>query len=250
MSKSKKNQTYKVETGIASRICTDALWKRYHSGRVPVIPDIKCKSPGEGNLLGLRDPVQYAKELIAVGAPMISVVTEEEHYGGSVLMLSKIAEAIQVPILRKDFILKKEQLLESVKYGASGVLLMASIMKEEQLKELFYEAISLGLEPLVETHNEAEIAAVSTLDLSFFGINNRNILEWETDQGSVGTTELLTCFIKKEVFILSESSIASCEEVSRAIDAGANGVLVGTAILKAQDPAAMYQKLSLPLYKC
>lgn len=236
----------KVNSQGPSRKCTAALWSYLHKGRIPVIPDIKCKSPGEGNLLGTRDPVGYSKELTAAGAPMISVVTEEEHYGGSARMLSKIAEAIPIPILRKDFILRKEQLKESVSMGASGVLLMASVMEPEQLVRLFYEALALGLEPLVETHNQQEIAAVSKLPISFFGINNRNILEWETDQGNVETTEQLASFTNKEIFILSESSITSPEEVKRAVEAGANGVLVGTALLKAADPVDMYRLLSIP----
>jgi len=226
--------------------CTTALWNQHRSGKIPVIPDIKCKSPGEGDLLMGRDPVLIAKSLRAAGASVISVVTESEHYGGSPELLYQIAQATSIPILRKDFIITREQLLESVDIGASGVLLIASMLEKEQLFKLIEEALVLDLEPLVETHNEAEIIAVNELKLTFLGINNRNIVEWEMDDGNVNTTETLAGLVRPGVLVLSESSIASPGDVLRASAAGAHSVLVGTAILRAQDPVEMYHKLSEP----
>lgn len=227
--------------------CTEELWKKFNSGKVPIIPDIKSMSPGKGDLLRGRDPAEIAKSLKEAGAPVISVVTESEHYGGSAKMLQRIAKVVSVPILRKDFIKTREQLLESVDMGASGVLLISSILKKDVLIKLVEESLKLGLEPLVETHNDEEIIAVKDLDLTFVGINNRNITVWETDDGNVNTTEKLAGLVGPSVFLLSESSISSQEDVKRAIAAGAHSALVGTAILKAQDPAEMYQKLSVPL---
>ncbi len=211
-----------------------------------MIPDIKCQSPGVGDLLFGRDPAAIAKSLAAAGAPVISVVTESEHYGGSPALLQQIVQVTSVPILRKDFISNREQLMESVDIGASGVLLIASLLEKEQLLKLFEEALVMGLEPLVETHNKAEIMAVNELKLTFLGINNRSIVEWETDDGNVNTTEKLAGFVRPEVFTLSESAITSLKDVLRAIAAGAHGVLVGTAILQARDPAEMYRKLVGP----
>lgn len=224
--------------------CTEALWEKYKSGCIPVIPDIKCKSPGEGDLLAGRDPVALAKSLEKAGAPVISVVTEGEHYGGSPELLSKIAKAVSVPVLRKDFITTREQLIESADIGARGVLLIASILENMQLRELAEQAQALGLEPLVEVHTEEEINYVNGLKLTFIGINNRNIIEWEMDDGNVNLTERLAGLIRQDVFLLSESSISSEEDVRRAIAAGAHSVLVGTAILKADDPVDMYVKLA------
>ena len=226
--------------------CTTALWSKHHSGKVPVIPDIKCKSPREGDLLIGRDPIAIAKGLEVAGAPVISVVTESEHYGGSPKLLHQIAQATSIPILRKDFITTQEQLLESVDIGASGVLLIASMLGQKQLLKLIEEALVLDLEPLVETHNEAEIIAVNELKLTFLGINNRNIVEWEMDGGNVSTTEKLVGLVRPEVLILSESSINFPEDVLRAKAAGAHAVLVGTAILQAQDPVKMYHILTEP----
>lgn len=230
--------------GAACTRCSSALWNKYHSGKVPVITDIKCKSPGEGDLLMGRDPVAIAKSLDAAGAPVISVVTESEHYGGSPELLYKIIQAVSAPVLRKDFVNSREQLVETVEIGASGILLIASMLEKGQLAKLVEESLALGLEPLVETHNEAEIIAVSEMKLTFLGINNRNIIELETDDGNVNTTEKLAELAQKGALLVSESSIASRDDVSRAIAAGAHAVLVGTAILRAKDPVEMFKNLS------
>lgn len=240
----KQEKTGNIPTSCTK--CTTALWKQYRSGKIPVIPDIKCKSPGEGDLLLGRDPVVIAKSLAAAGTPVISVVTESEHYGGSPKLLHQIAQATLIPILRKDFITTREQLLESVDMGASGVLLIASMLEKEQLFILIEEALVLDLEPLVETHNEAEIIAANELKLTFLGINNRNIVEWEMDDGNVNTTEKLAGLVRPGVLVLSESSIASQGDVLRATASGAHSVLVGTAILRAQDPVEMYHMLCEP----
>lgn len=225
--------------------CTTALWSSYRSGMIPVvIPDIKCKSPGEGDLLMGRDPVEIAKKLKEAGAPVISVVTESEHFGGSPELLHQIAVATSIPILRKDFITNREQLVESVDIGADGVLLIASMLGKKQLFKLIEEALLLDLEPLVETHDEAEIITVNELNLTFLGINNRNIIELEMDDGNVSTTEKLIGLVRPGPLIVSESSIRFPDDVLRAKAAGAHAVLVGTAILQARNPVEMYKKLS------
>lgn len=229
---------------MACTKCTTALWTRHRLGKIPVIPDIKCKSPEAGDLLRGRDPIALAKSLAAAGAPVLSVVTEKEHFGGSPELLRQIAQSTSVPILRKDFITTREQLHESAEIGASGVLLIAAILEIEQLRELIDEAWALGLEPLVEMHTEAEIIAGNELMVTFLGINNRNIMEWEMDDGNVNTTEKLAGLVRPGALLLSESSIASPDDVLRATAAGAHAVLVGTAILRAQNPPAFYKVLS------
>lgn len=224
--------------------CTGALWNQYNSGIIPVIPDIKCKSPGEGDLLLGRDPVGIAAELAAAGAPVISVVTEAAHFGGSPELLRQIAKEVRRPVLRKDFITSREQLAESLEIGAGGVLLIASVLSRKKLRALAEEALELGLEPLIETHDEEEIKAVREWNMTFIGINNRNIAQWEMDGGNVHTTEKLADLIPAGALALSESSIGGPLDVLRAMSAGAHAVLVGTAILRADDPAEMYRRLS------
>lgn len=229
--------------GAESRY-TEALRQNQKMGRIPVIPDIKSRSPAEGDLLSGRDFIALAGELEAAGVPALSVVTEAEHFGGSPELFSRIARAVAVPVLRKDFITTVEQVRESADMGAAAVLLIAAMLEKRVLFKLFEKALSLGLEPLVETHSEAEIRVANELNPTFLGINNRNILELERDGGDVSTTEYLTALARPEALIVSESSISSPADVRRAIAAGAHAVLVGTAILRADDPAATYKKLS------
>ncbi len=224
--------------------CTDALWQKYRTGSIPVIPDIKCKSPGEGDLLSGRNLSEYAKMLVAAGAPVVSVVTEAEHYGGSTGMFRRVAASISVPLLRKDFITTFDQLRESADIGASGVLLIASKLERKKLLQLAEAAAALGLEPLIETHDRDEILFAADMKPTFLGINNRDISRYETDNGSVGTTELLASYAGSGALLLSESSISSAEDVRRAAAAGAHAVLVGTALLSARDPVEMYRYLS------
>jgi len=221
-----------------------ALWRQYHSGKVPVIPDIKSRSPQEGDLLLERDPAAFARALEAAGAPALSVVTEPEYFGGAPELLKRITQAVSLPVLRKDFINRRAQLEESVELGAAAVLLIASMLEKDQLAELVEDALTLGLEPLVETHTQAEIINANQLSLTMLGINNRNIVELELDGGNVGNTEKLTGLVRPDVLIISESSISSSEDVQRALRAGAHAVLVGTAILRAEDPPEMFRCLS------
>ncbi len=220
------------------------LWHEYHSGKIPVIPDIKLRSPQAGNLIQRRNPGELAEALVAAGAPVLSVVTEPVYFGGSTDLLRLIVQAVSVPILRKDFIKKREQLKESADLGARAVLLIAAMLERPQLFKLVEESLKLGLEPLVEAHNEAEIMSVKELELNMIGINNRSIVELEMDEGSVNTTEKLAGLIHPGSLIISESSISSSPDVQRAMAAGAHAVLVGTAILQASDPSKMYRRLS------
>ncbi|MDD4801827.1 MAG: indole-3-glycerol-phosphate synthase [Syntrophomonas sp.] len=221
------------------------LREYYQSGRIPVIPDIKSRSPGEGDLLQGRDPVEIAVSLVAAGAPALSVVTEAKFFGGSTELMQRIAQAVCVPVLRKDFIDNPLQLQKTLELGARAVLLIASMLEKEQLLKLIKDAIQMGLEPLVEVHNEAEVRLVNTLSLPVVGINNRNILELETDDGCVDITEKLAGFFPPQTLIISESSIASARDIQRVKASGAHAVLVGTAILKTEDPVARYNSLCL-----
>ena len=225
-------------------IFTNILMKRSEEDGIAVIPDIKCKSPAEGDLIPEADAADLAAELVKAGAPVISVVTESEHYGGSAKLLERVARSAKVPVLRKDFIKCRRQLEESVEMGASAVLLIASMLEKDTLARLAEDALMLGLEPLTEIHGFEDMEKTRDLGLHFIGINNRNILRLETDEGTVATTERLIRYLPEDVFIVSESSIQSPEDVRRAASAGAKAVLVGTAILKSPDPAEMYRMLA------
>ncbi len=208
-----------------------------------VIPDIKCFSPKEGDLMAGRNPVDYAKTLVSAGAPVLSVVTEEKEFGGSLKILKDIADAVDVPILRKDFIHTKEDLIETKEYGASAILLMCSCLEKDELKYLYEEALKIGLDPFVETHVKEDFDSVNELGAKLVGINNRDITVLERDNGDVNNTLSLAKYVPEDSFLVTESSIKNPDEVRAAIAAGADAALVGTAILKAEYTANFYKMM-------
>jgi len=214
-------------------------------GFVAVIPDIKCVSPKEGNLLRGRDPVDTAKALVRGGAPVLSVVTEREHFGGSTELLSAIAQAANVPILRKDFITNEDQLLETAALGAAAVLLICAITDEKNLQTLYEKTLTLGIEPFVEVHTAQEMELADKLGARLVGINNRNIVSLEKDDGGTDRTAALASGLPAGALLISESGILSPEDAKSAVAAGANAVLVGTALWQADDMGAMYQALRI-----
>lgn len=223
---------------------TEALRRCAQSGRVPVIPDFKMISPSDGLLFEERDVIGAAREMEHAGAPALSVVTEEKDFGGSAELLSKIAEAVSIPILRKDFVSNKDDIRETAQMGASAILLICSCMSEKTLRELYHASLELGIEPLVEAHSEAELQLAASLGAQLVGINNRDILALERDGGTVATTARLSAAKPKGAFLISESGITSAEDVRTALKSGADAVLIGTAIWKADDPFTFYKELS------
>ncbi len=222
----------------------DALLRRAAAGFVPVIPDFKLISPAEGPLFAGRDPVAAAKAIAAAGAPVLSVVTEREHFGGSPELLGEIAAAAGVPVLRKDFIRSEEDVEETAAWGASAVLLICASMPEELLRRCCAAALDLGLEPLAEAHTAAELRFAASLGCPLLGVNNRDILALEKDGGTVARTEELAARKPPGAFLISESGLRSPADVRRAVRSGADGVLVGTAVWRAEDPCAFYDALS------
>lgn len=221
----------------------DTLNEIKKAGVYTVIPDIKCFSPKEGDLLRGRNPVDVAVSLVEAGAPVLSVVTEPKEFKGSMELLKSIVKACNVPVLRKDFVYTREDLIETKEAGASAILLMCSCLTKEEMRYLYTEAQKLGLDPLVETHTKEELVFASQLGAKLVGINNRNILELERDDGTVSRTKNLAFYAPKDAILISESSIQSPEEVRMAMDSGADIALVGTALWRARDTALFYRML-------
>jgi len=231
----------------------DALNNAKNCKKNIVIPDIKCFSPKEGDLMRGRKPVDYALRLQSAGAPVISVVTEEKEFHGSLEMLKEIAAAVTVPILRKDFIHTREDLIATKEAGASAILLMCSCLEKDELKYLYKEALKIGLDPFVETHLEEDFELVNELGAKLVGINNRDILVLERDDGNVEKTISLAKLAPEDAFLITESSIVNPSQVRAAISAGADAALVGTAILNADYTEAFYKmmcrKISLKILR-
>lgn len=214
------------------------------AGRAPLISEIKCRSPKEGDLMAGRDPVASARTMQAAGAACISVVTEPKNFGGSLELLAAVASAVSVPVLRKDFITDPDEVRRTRELGASCMLLMLAVLDWPKLVELHQEAHRAGLETLVEVHDETELRQALTLDLDLLGINNRNIRILETDDGTVANTLRLLRQVPPGVRVVSESGISTADEVRAVLGEGALGVLIGTSILRAPDIAQAVKDLS------
>lgn len=223
---------------------SNALITKKLAGFIPVIPDIKCTSPKEGDLLRGRNPVDAARLLAAAGAPAISVVTEPKNFGGSIELLEQIAAETKLPVLRKDFITCVDDLKITKAAGAEAILLICAVQPLPVLLKLYEEALKIGLEPLVEAHTREELIQAGKIGAKLVGINNRNILELEKDAGTVSATELLAQYKPKDAILISESSIRTPAEARAAIRAGAYAVLIGTAIWQAENMGESYQALS------
>jgi indole-3-glycerol phosphate synthase len=205
---------------------------------VPIIAEVKLRTPRDGDLLRGRNPVELAKEMASAGAVGISVVTEPLYFGGSISLLREIRRAISLPLLRKDFVSNVHQVLESKKAGADALLLICKRLTDAKLRELYSACITVGIEPLVEVHDFVDLRRAISLGAKLIGINNRDIQKLETDNGDVTITEqLLREFDKNSLgaLVISESSIQTREHVLRVIKAGADAVLIGTALMKAED---------------
>lgn len=222
---------------------TAALDAARAAGQVPLIAEIKVRSPKEGDLLAGRDPVALARSMERAGAACLSVVTEGPRFGGSLTLLHTLSAAVALPILRKDFVADRADVWATREHGASCLLLMVAVLEWPRLVELHAEARRCGLETLVEVHDEQELRKALTLDLDLLGINNRDIRQLETDDGTVAHTLQLLRLVPAGIRAVSESAIASPDEARAVLDAGGAGVLVGTAILRAGDVEEAVRRL-------
>lgn len=223
-----------------------SIRQRQGAGLFPVISEIKIRSKKEGDLLRGRDPVELARVMAASGAAGISVVTEPEYFGGSMDVLRAVAAAcspLGVPVLQKDFITAEAQIEASARCGASGILLIAEMTPEQNLPRLIEAARARGLETLLEAHSPETFRKIADLPSDLLGINNRDITILEVDDGDVARTEALSGLRRDNRPLVSESSIAGPGDVRRAGKSGADAVLVGTAILKAPDPADLLKQM-------
>ena len=216
---------------------TQAIKRAKEEGRVPLIAEVKLRSPKDGELLQGRNPVQIASEYIRGGACAISVVTEPLHFGGSLEVLRKIAAGVNVPVLRKDFIKKKQQILETRRSGAGAVLLISAMLPGEKLNDLNEYAHSLDMETVVEIHTSRELQDLEGLSLDMVGINNKDILDLERGIDQTAPTEELARHLPPHVIIISESGIRNREDVRKVIASGADAVLVGTALMLSKKTA-------------
>lgn len=207
-----------------------------------VIAEVKRASPSKGLINGGADPAVQAAAYERAGAACISVLTEEKFFKGSLEDLAAVAEAVRIPVLCKDFIIDELQIDRALQAGASAVLLIAAALPEGRLAELYRYASDAGLDVLLEVHDAQEMDRALALGTPFIGINNRDLKTFRVDLAR--TEELAARAGKREGgFLISESGIVSPEDAARADRAGADGILVGEALMRSGDPEAMVQAL-------
>jgi len=211
---------------------------------VGVIAEVKRRSPSKGWINAEMSAVAQAQAYARGGAAAISVLTEPDHFGGSIDDLVSVRGAVVVPVLKKDFHVDPIQLLEAKAIGASAALLIVRALSPKAFGEMMSVATELGLETLVEIRDEEELARALEVGATMIGINNRNL---ETLAIEPGTSERLLGLIPKSVIGIAESGVSMPADVERLARAGADAVLVGSSVSAAADPASAVRELSTVL---
>jgi indole-3-glycerol phosphate synthase len=211
-----------------------------------LIAEVKRRSPSKGLLARDFNPLRLASTYAANGAAAISVLTDEKYFGGSLDHLAGIAAAQAagsdpLPLLRKDFIFDRYQLLEARLAGASAILLIVAMLEKAALQKLIAETDALGMAALVEVHDRGEVDTALEAGAQVIGINNRNLHTFDVD---LETTLSLLDRIPPGVTLVSESGIRNEKEIRRLGEAGVDAVLVGERIVTAKDPGKVVRVLA------
>lgn len=210
------------------------------SDRINIIAEIKQRSPSKGVIRQDFNPVQIAKSYANAGAAALSVLAEQDFFGGSLEHITEVRRSVALPLLRKDFIFDDYQLYESVLAGADAVLLIVTILEDESMARLLVLAAELRLDALVEVHSAFEMERAVRLGASIFGVNNRDLATFEVD---LGTSIDLARIAPTNAILVSESGINTGSDIQRLGAAGFNAFLVGEHLMRADDPGAALRQL-------
>lgn len=237
-----KNAGY--ETYYYKGAPSNSLYKALKSAsRLQVIAEIKRASPSKGDIRTEVNPVIQAKKYEEAGACAISVLTDASFFKGSMEDLANVRKAVSLPILCKDFIIDEIQMDRAKDAGANVILLIVAALDVNRLQELYSYAAKLGLEVLVEVHNEEEMNVAMELGATIIGVNNRNLKTFEVN---LLITETLGSMVNgTDIVFISESGIRNEEDCHRVVNAGADGVLVGETLMRSDDPATKLASLQV-----
>ncbi len=202
---------------------------------VAVIAEIKRRSPGAGEIRTDLDPLRLGVTYESGGAAALSVLTDEKYFGGSLEDLAGVRSLVEIPVLRKDFVIDESQVYQARGAGADAILLIVRILDDERLRSLRTLAEELGMSVLVEVHDGAEVERGLALGASLLGINNRNLQTFETQSD---VTISLAGRVPPGVVLVSESGIHTAADVRSLGEKGVDAVLVGESLLRQEDPGA------------
>ena len=212
----------------------------YGSSELAIIAEVKRASPSAGTIVNDFDPVEIAREYEEAGASAISVLTDEKYFQGNLSYVSGIREEVGLPILRKDFIVHEVQIYESVVAGADAILLIVAALEQENLVRFLDIAHINQLDVLVEVHNMEEMERALDTDAKIIGVNNRNLRTFEVD---LQTTDRLSEEVGGDCVLVSESGIRNGDDADTVRSWGADAVLVGEALMRAEDKLKMMDRL-------
>nr|WP_302104726.1 indole-3-glycerol phosphate synthase TrpC [Polycladomyces sp. WAk] len=217
------------------------------NGVPALIAEVKPASPSKGTIRETVDPVQIAAAYERGGAAAISVLTDETFFSGRADYLTAVKQTVHIPVLRKDFLLDESQVVESRLIGADAILLIAAILDEERIVALSRRAHELGLEVLIEVHREEELDRALAAKPDVLGVNNRDLHTFVTD---LATTERLCPLLPDSIPVITESGIASPQDVARAAACGVDGMLVGESLMRQDDPESAVRALLTGAVSC
>ncbi len=205
-----------------------------------LIAEVKRSSPSKGALATISNPVELANSYQAGGAEIISILTEERRFKGSISDLVSVRSAVSIPVLRKDFIVTEFQVYESRIIGSDLLLLIVAGLSKSQLKDYFQLATGLGMQVLVEVHDLSEVELALEIDSKIVGVNCRNLKTLEIDKTAF---DLILPRLPENVLKVAESGISTRDEVEKIESLGADAILVGETLVKSGNPVHTIKEL-------
>jgi indole-3-glycerol phosphate synthase len=220
--------------GFAARLRRDS------AEGLAVISEIKRRSPSKGALNADLDPADMARRYVSGGASCLSVLTDDRHFGGSIADLRAARAAVEVPVLRKDFTVDARDVIDARSMGADCVLLIAAALTPDELISFHRLAVDIGIDALVEIHDEDELDVALAAGASLIGVNQRDLVTFEVDHQRA---ERMASRIPDHVVKVAESGVRGPDDARRLKAAGYHAVLVGESVVTAGDPAAAVRRL-------
>ncbi len=219
---------------LAPVVCMASALRRSATQPIRIISEFKRASPSAGAIAAQADPEPYARAYESAGASVISVLTDEKFFDGSLGFIPRVKKVVSIPVLRKDFLIDPYQITEARAAGADAVLLIASALPGSRLRDMYQCVRDHGMRALVEVHDEQEAERAALCGAEIIGVNHRNLATFEVDLGLTGR---LAGLLGTGCILVGESGIKTPAHVSQLLADGAHAILVGESLMRADDIA-------------